>query len=92
MKAYVCLFISLATKAVHLELVPDLTANGFLAAFTRFTARRGCSTEIHSDNGTNYVGAKYKLGQLHDLLQKGPEHKQICRYFLTEKIKWPFTP
>lgn len=43
---YLCVFVCLATKAVHLEIVSDLTTKGFLAAFDRFTARRGLSAQI----------------------------------------------
>ena len=30
-KAYVCVFVSLSTKAVHIEAVSDLTSQAFLA-------------------------------------------------------------
>ena len=43
-KAYVCLFVSLTVKAVHLELVSDLTTKAFIAALRRFTAWRGYPT------------------------------------------------
>ncbi|GFV03937.1 integrase catalytic domain-containing protein [Trichonephila clavipes] len=42
-------------KAIHLEIVSDLTTEAFLAAFKRFVARRGRPIEIHSDNGRNFV-------------------------------------
>ena len=69
-KGYVCLFICLSTRAVHLELVMDLSTNAFLAAFRRFTARRGCPGDLYSDNGSNYVGADRELRQIYDLLSK----------------------
>ncbi len=53
-KAYISLFICLATKAVHLELVSSLSTADLLAAFHRFVARRGCPVEVLSDNGTNF--------------------------------------
>ncbi|GFV07255.1 integrase catalytic domain-containing protein [Trichonephila clavipes] len=56
-KSYICLFICLATKAVHLELVSTLSTDAMLAALRRFIARRGHPSEIHSDNGTNFKGA-----------------------------------
>ncbi len=40
-KAYVCVFVSLSVKAVHLELVSDLTSVAFIAALRRFISRRG---------------------------------------------------
>ena len=41
LKAYVCVFVSLTVKAVHLELVSDLTSDAFIACLQRFIARRG---------------------------------------------------
>ena len=37
-KAYCCLFVCFSTRAVHLELVSDLTSEAFLACFCRFAA------------------------------------------------------
>lgn len=56
-KAYICIFICLATKAVHIELVYDLTTDGFIAALKRFISRRGICLHMYSDNATNFVGA-----------------------------------
>lgn len=68
MKAYVAVFVCLAVKAVHLEVVSDLTTDGFIASFRRFIARRGRCTEIYSDNGSNFVGAGNQLKELYALL------------------------
>ena len=56
-KAYVSVFVCLSVKAVHLELVSDLTSEAFLAALRRFVSRRGKPSIMWSDNGTNFVGA-----------------------------------
>ncbi|CAK1581584.1 unnamed protein product [Parnassius mnemosyne] len=53
----------MATKAVHLELVSDLTSSAFLAALRRMAARRGAPRHIYCDNGTNFVGASRVLEQ-----------------------------
>ena len=57
-KAYIGLFVCLVTKAVHIELVSDLSTDTFLAAFHRFVTRRVYPTDVHSDNGMNFIGAK----------------------------------
>jgi len=47
LKAYLALFVCHATSAVHLELVTDYSADTFIAAYKRFTARRGiCATYL----------------------------------------------
>lgn len=60
-KGFVAVFVCLATKAVHLEVASDLTAQTFIAAFKRFVSRRGPCSDLYSDNGTNFVGANRVL-------------------------------
>ncbi|KAF8777396.1 hypothetical protein HNY73_014264 [Argiope bruennichi] len=60
-KMYACVFVCFITKAVHLELVSDLSTDAFLPSFKRFIGRRGEPAEIFSDCGTNIVEAKYVL-------------------------------
>lgn len=62
-KVYVAIFICLATKAIHLELVGDLTSNNFILALRRFISRRGQPQDIYSDNGTSFVGAYNELSK-----------------------------
>ena len=59
----------MSVKAVHLELVSDLTSEAFIAYLKRFTARRGKPTSIWSDHGTNFVGANHILKELYTFLQ-----------------------
>ncbi|XP_028161950.1 uncharacterized protein LOC114353953 isoform X1 [Ostrinia furnacalis] len=61
LKSYLCIFVCSAVKAVHLELVTDLTTEAYMAALNRFVARRGKPQSITSDNGTNFVGASNDL-------------------------------
>lgn len=63
-KCYVALFICLTTKAIHLELVHDLSTAAFIAALRRFVARRGVPSDIYSDRGTNFIGASNDLPEL----------------------------
>ena len=60
-KRYGCVFVCLATRAIHIECVNSLEAAAFLCALSRFIARRGKPEKIYSDNGTNFRGAKEDL-------------------------------
>jgi hypothetical protein len=51
-KAYIVLFISSSTSAIHLELVTDYSADAFVAAYKRFVSRRRIYSTLTSDCGT----------------------------------------
>lgn len=76
-KGWIAIFICLTTRAVHIEIVSDLTPQTFLAAFQRFAARRGLPHTMYSDNGTTFQGADKEL---QDLFQRNSE-------FLSSTIK-----
>ncbi|GFU60126.1 integrase catalytic domain-containing protein [Trichonephila clavipes] len=88
-KSYICLFICLATKAVHLELVSTLSTDAMLAALRRFIARRGHPSEIHSDNGTNFIGANNYLKQLYMLVKEHPKYKSILQIEILDGNSYP---
>ncbi|XP_038117200.1 uncharacterized protein LOC119769297 [Culex quinquefasciatus] len=91
-KAYVCLFVCLCTKAVHLELVSDLSTERFLQALHRFTSRRGPVAEIWSDNGTNFVGARNRLHELFTLLRDKQHQEKVFKDCVNNEIHWSFSP
>ncbi|CAK1583264.1 unnamed protein product [Parnassius mnemosyne] len=55
-KGYIAIFVCMATKAVHIEIVSDLSTETFIAAFQRMCARRGTPKHVYSDCGTNFIG------------------------------------
>ena len=59
-KCYIALFTCASTRAIHLELSPDLSANSFIRVLKRFIGRRGFPGLIISDNGTTFKDAKVK--------------------------------
>ncbi|XP_043251669.1 uncharacterized protein LOC122396939 [Colletes gigas] len=91
-KVYVAIFICLAVKAVHIELVSDLTSEAFIAALRRFIARRGYCMNIHSDNGTNFVGASNELRELRNLLQSDDHRDKVKSFCIEKQIEWHFIP
>ena len=60
-KCYVALFICMATKVIHLELVSNLTSEAFIAALKRIIARSSLIDHLYSDNGSNVVGTNREL-------------------------------
>ncbi len=89
-KSYACLFVCFTTKAVHIELAADLTTEGFMACIRRFCARRGKPAEIHSDNGTNFVGSHHELQEIQCLLTS--TKSSISHFCGDNAIKWHFIP
>ena len=80
-KRYRCLFTCLATRAVHLEVATDLSADASINALRRFLSRRGPVICMYSDTGTNLVEAERML---HEALQKWNEN-QVQEFFLRRK-------
>ncbi|XP_074032122.1 uncharacterized protein [Leptinotarsa decemlineata] len=84
-KCYVSLFICFVTKAIHLELVSDLTKDSFILALRRFVARRGKPLRIFSDNGKNFVSANSELAELGKFIQS--HELQLTESFSIEGIE-----
>ena len=91
-KAYLAIFICFCTRAVHLDVVSDLTTEAFLAALKRFISRRGLPQHIHSDNGSNFVGAKHDLIEFYRHLSSRETQNAVHSFLLTQKIAWHTIP
>ncbi|XP_043466286.1 uncharacterized protein LOC122501086 [Leptopilina heterotoma] len=92
-KAYISIFVCFATKACHIELVSDLTTETFIGCLKRFFARRGKSSTIFSDNGTNFVGANNELTKtLRELLNSENHNEQVLTFLENQGINWKFSP
>lgn len=89
-KAYICIFVCMTTKAVHLELVSSLATDAFLAALDRFVARRGLPSTIHSDNGTNFVGASRNIKELYSFLHR--HSSEFVKHLSSKGVTWKFIP
>ncbi|XP_014216679.1 uncharacterized protein LOC106645349 [Copidosoma floridanum] len=71
-KGWICVFVSFSSSEVHLEAVTDCSTDGFLAAYRRFTLRRGLPLKLYSECGTNFVGADKALRQHYTDAQPSP--------------------
>ncbi|XP_055918507.1 uncharacterized protein LOC129950600 [Eupeodes corollae] len=92
MKAYVAVFVCFVTRAVHLELVEDLTTHSFLAALKRFIGRRGLCSVIYSDNATNFIGARNQLHELYKMFMQNENREEIIKTCAADGIEWKTIP
>ncbi|XP_022197772.1 uncharacterized protein LOC111054948 [Nilaparvata lugens] len=91
-KAYLALFVCMVTKAVHVEIVSELTTKAFIAALIRFSSRRGIPHALYSDNATTFVGAHNELQELHNFFEAEKTQKDIHNYTSVLNIGWHFIP
>ncbi|XP_043464547.1 uncharacterized protein LOC122499986 [Leptopilina heterotoma] len=89
-KGYICLFVCLCSRAIHLELVSNYETSGFLAAFKRFKSRRGQCSKIFSDNARNFVGAARELRQL--FIGASKTFIPVAELLANEGTTWTFIP
>ncbi|XP_045023365.1 uncharacterized protein LOC123467557 [Daphnia magna] len=88
-KRYGALITCLVTRGVHLELAESLSTDDFILVFRRFIGLYGRPISVHSDNGTNFVGAERELNTL---IKNLKENEEIRRFIKEKGIDWRFQP
>jgi len=76
----------MSVKAIHLEIVSDLSTSTFIAALHRFVSRRGIPSNIYTDCGTNFKGADKQLQQLFNKASAQPALSAAIQ------CNWHFNP
>ncbi|XP_076294560.1 uncharacterized protein LOC143215865 [Lasioglossum baleicum] len=89
-KGYLVVFVCMATGAVHLEFASDYSADAFIAAYKRFTGRRGICSTLTSDCGTNFVGADAELRRMFN--RASQEAQAIASSLANLGTQWRFNP
>ena len=80
-KAYICLFVCATTRAVHLEVVDNLTATSFIMCLRRLAAAKGMPTLILLDNHKTFIAAETFLLDL----QQDPS---VQEYLSIKNVQW----
>ena len=79
-KSYAAIFICFTTKAIHLELVENLTKKDYLE-------RHGTPQSIYSDNSTTFIGDRGELDFRR--LLRDDDIKDLINNFASQKhIDW----
>ena len=87
-KVWIALFTCAATRGIHLEIVTNMSTDSFLAALSRFMARRGMPTAIYSDNAKQFIRADKELKQLWKMASSDKAIQELS----TKNIQWHFNP
>ncbi|KAG5861128.1 hypothetical protein JTB14_026804 [Gonioctena quinquepunctata] len=69
-----------------------LSTEAFLLTLKRFISRRGISAVIHSDNATNYVGARNHLRELREFFAKSQLSESLKVFAAETGFDWKFIP
>lgn len=85
-KVWVAVFICMATRAIHLQVVNDLTTDAFIDAYLLMAARRGHPRSITADNAKCFRGAERKMIEIARIFEQSAQHKE----FVTRQITWHF--
>ena len=76
-KVWICLYTCCVVRAVHLDIVPNLSTEAFLRSVKRFAARRGLPL---SDNGKTFKSAATAI----------VTSQEVQQQFLNLGVEWQF--
>ena len=63
LKRYGLLLTCMCSRAIHIEMLDDMTSDAFINALRSFIAIRGAVRQIRCDQGTNFVGARREFAE-----------------------------
>ncbi|XP_061169198.1 uncharacterized protein LOC133178524 [Saccostrea echinata] len=87
-KRWALLFTCMVTRAVHIEVIEELSSAAFINALRRFVAIRGPVIQFRSDRGTNFIGATQDLSINAEFVEKGP----VGTFLSNSRTSWVFNP
>ncbi|XP_065203854.1 uncharacterized protein LOC135833945 [Planococcus citri] len=88
-KRWILIFTCLVTRAIHMEILHDLTSEDILSAFKLFFARRGTPKLLISDNAPQFklISTVYELSW-----QNAIKDKNFKDFFAKNEIVWKWIP
>jgi hypothetical protein len=87
-KRWAIIFTCLTTRAVHIELVEEMSSSSFINALRRITAIRGPIKIFRSDRGTNVIGATDQIG----IKSINVEDTMVKQHLDNTGSVWKFNP
>ncbi|XP_060570805.1 uncharacterized protein LOC132729079 [Ruditapes philippinarum] len=86
-KVWICLFTCFVTRAIHLEIVMDMSTEEFLLCLRRFISQRGTPVQILSDNASQFKAA---CSVIEKIWYKMLQSEEVQTYVSNSSIKWNF--
>ena len=80
-KVWIVIFTCTLSRAVHLEIMQDMSAEQFILALRRFISRRGTPSLIVSDNAKTFKRAEKSLQDLF-------KNKEVKQFLTLKRIRW----
>ena len=91
LKAYILLFLCSVSRAVYLELVPNITSE-FIRCLKKLIARRGIPKVIYSDYNILVKHSKLGLSCYRRLIRTKKRHHHLNQEQITWKFNIPKAP
>ncbi|XP_042904345.1 uncharacterized protein [Parasteatoda tepidariorum] len=88
-KAYIVIFTCAVTRAIHLEVVSNLSTDVFLLALQRFVSRRSLPHTVYTDNATTFGAADKELRSLWNIISSSKIHQFYAHHNMTWKFIAP---
>ena len=84
-KVYIILFTCPVSRAIHMELVNNLSCHSFLLTFRKFCNRRTFPSLVLSDNATTFGAAASFLKEI-------AESREVQEHLLDVRCSWQVIP
>lgn len=82
LKQYGLLLTCMCSRAIHIELLDDLSTDAFINALRSFIAVRGTVHQIRCDQGTNFVGANREFMSAIEAMDQEQLKKLGCEFIM----------
>jgi hypothetical protein len=82
-KRWGLMFTCLTSRAAHIEVIEEMPSSSFINALRRFLPLRGPVQIIHSDRGTNFIGAAEEMKVNTVKVEEGPVQQFQDKSYIT---------
>ncbi|XP_057709746.1 uncharacterized protein LOC130927761 [Corythoichthys intestinalis] len=82
LKRYGLVITCMCSRAIHIEMLEDLSTDAFINALRAFIAIRGPVRQIRCDQGTNFIGARNEFVDAFKEMDQGQLERLECEFVM----------